>query len=318
MFNPNVLIRKTNFTKKGNFALRNVYFFADDVMGKVNKDGLLRKPVWLRTRIASGKNFLAVKQIVDQHKLHTICSSGNCPNKDECWGASTATLMILGDICTRSCKFCNVKTGPPLAVDQCEPQRVAESAKLMNLKHVVLTSVDRDDLPDGGAEIWARTIKEIKTLLPETTIEALIPDFDGREELIKQVTLSGAEVISHNLETVRRITPQVRSRAKYETSLQVLKIISSLGVITKSGIMLGLGEIEEEVLQTLSDMRAAGVTVVTIGQYLQPGFRNFPVKEYITPQKFEYYYLQGLKMGFRHVESGPLVRSSYKAEKHIH
>ena len=278
----------------------------------------LRKPPWLKTRVPGGKNFRLVKEIVEHHHLHTICSSGHCPNMEECWGASTATLMILGDICTRACKFCNVKTGRPLPVDEQEPQRVAESVSLIKLKHVVLTSVDRDDLPDGGARIWAATIRAIKNKMPQTTIEALIPDFDGNESLILEVAKAGPEVISHNLETVERITPLVRSRAKYHTSLQVLKIIAGSGVITKSGIMLGLGETPEEVIRTLHDMRGVGVSVVTIGQYLQPTRKHLPVKEYVTPEMFDHYREEGLKMGFSHVESAPLVRSSFKAEKHLH
>ena len=287
-------------------------------MSETNSNKLLRKPSWLKTRVPTGKNYLSVREIVEHHNLHTICSSGHCPNMHECWGASTATLMILGDICTRACKFCNVKTGKPLPADPEEPQRVADSARLMKLKHVVLTSVDRDDLPDGGAGIWASTIRAIKEQSPQTTIEALIPDFDGKSELVMQVVEAGPDVISHNLETVRRITPRVRSRAKYDTSLKVLQIISGAGVTTKSGIMLGLGETREEVLETLGDMRDAGVSVATIGQYLQPTRKHLPVLEYITPEMFDYYRDEGLKMGFRHVESAPLVRSSYKAEKHIH
>lgn len=281
------------------------------------KENLLHKPSWLKTRVPGGKNFRFVKEVVEHHHLHTICSSGHCPNMEECWGASTATLMILGDICTRACKFCNVRTGRPLPVDEQEPQRVAESVSLMKLKHVVLTSVDRDDLPDGGAGIWAETIRKIKTKTPQTTIEALIPDFDGKKPLILQVAGAGPEVISHNLETVERITSLVRSRAKYKTSLQVLKTIACSGVIAKSGIMLGLGETPEEVIRTLYDMRGAGVSVVTIGQYLQPTRRHLTVKEYVTPGQFDYYREEGLKMGFSHVESAPLVRSSFKAEKHL-
>lgn len=305
--------------KSGNFGHKNIKQpQVSDSMQKSNKDGLLRKPSWLRTRIPSGKNYLSVREIVEQHKLHTICSSGHCPNMQECWGVSTATLMILGDICTRACKFCNVKTGRPLPADTEEPQRVADSARLMKLKHVVLTSVDRDDLPDGGAAIWAATIRAIKENAPEITIEALIPDFDGKTDLIMQVVGAGPEVISHNLETVRRITPQVRSRARYDTSLKVLRTLAGAGVITKSGIMLGLGETREEVLETLSDMKEAGVAVATIGQYMQPTRKHLPVLEYVTPEMFDYYREEGMKMGFRHVESAPLVRSSYKAEKHIH
>jgi lipoic acid synthetase len=278
---------------------------------------ILRKPEWLATKIPAGKSYLSVRQIVETNKLHTICTSGHCPNMHECWGRGTATLMILGDICTRSCGFCNVKTGRPLPADLEEPARVAESVRLMHLKHVVLTSVDRDDLKDGGAAIWAETIRAIKQLDPAPTIETLIPDFDAKEELILQLVKAGPEVISHNLETVRRITPWVRSRARYDKSLKVLEILSASGVRTKSGIMLGLGETPEEVLETMDDMLKAGVQVMTIGQYLQPTRNHLPVVEYIKPEQFAYYETEGLKRGFRHVESGPLVRSSYHAEKHL-
>jgi lipoic acid synthetase len=278
---------------------------------------LLRKPEWLRMKVPAGKTYLSVREIVDDHKLHTICTSGHCPNMHECWGRGTATLMILGDICTRSCGFCNVKTGRPLPVDEGEPERVAESVRLMKLKHVVLTSVDRDDLKDGGAGIWARTILAIKAACPETTMETLIPDFDANEELILQVAGAAPEVISHNVETVRRITPWVRSRAKYDKSLKVLEIIAKAGVKAKSGVMLGLGETKEEVLETMADLLAVGVSIMTIGQYLQPTKSHLPVVEYITPEVFAFYEAEGLRMGFRHVESGPMVRSSYKAEKHL-
>ncbi|NOU46161.1 MAG: lipoyl synthase [Bacteroidales bacterium] len=278
---------------------------------------LMRKPEWLKMKVPAGKTYLSVREIVDDHKLHTICTSGHCPNMHECWGRGTATLMILGDICTRSCGFCNVKTGRPLPVDQGEPERVADSVRLMKLKHVVLTSVDRDDLKDGGAEIWARTIQAIKLVNPGTTIETLIPDFDAKEELILQVVNAGPEVISHNVETVRRITPWVRSRAKYDKSLKVLETIAKAGVRAKSGVMLGLGETKEEVLETMADLLKAGVSIMTIGQYLQPTRNHLPVVEYITPEMFAFYETEGLKMGFRHVESGPLVRSSYRAEKHL-
>nr|WP_262901526.1 lipoyl synthase [Candidatus Sulfidibacterium hydrothermale] len=280
-------------------------------------DTILRKPDWLKIKIPSGKEYLSVKEIVERNKLHTICTSGHCPNMHECWGRGTATLMILGDICTRSCKFCNVKTGKPLPVDHDEPRRVAESVKRMKLKHVVLTSVDRDDLPDGGAAIWAETVRKIKEQNPETTIETLIPDFDGHEELIQQVIDAGPEVISHNLETVRRLTPETRSRAKYDRSLQVLQYIAGKGVVAKSGIMAGLGETPEEVFELMDDLLDAGVSVLTIGQYLQPTKKHLPVKEYVTPEQFEIYRKTGLKKGFRYVESSPLVRSSYHAEKHI-
>lgn len=286
-------------------------------MKELSAQTVLRKPDWLKIKVPSGKEYIGVKEIVEQHKLHTICTSGHCPNMHECWGRGTATLMILGDICTRACGFCNVKTGRPLPADWEEPKRVAKSVKLMKLKHCVITSVDRDDLDDGGAAIWEMTVKEIKNLNPETTIETLIPDFDGNKELIKQVSLAGQEVVSHNLETVRRITPWARSRAKYDVSLKTLEIISNLDVVSKSGIMVGLGETREEVIETLEDMRKAGVEVVTIGQYLQPTKKHLKVKEFVTPEQFAEYRRIGLDMGFRFVESSPLVRSSYRAEQHI-
>lgn len=280
-------------------------------------DTILRKPDWLKIKVPSGKEYISVKNIVTEHKLHTICTSGHCPNMHECWGRGTATLMILGDICTRSCKFCNVRTGKPLPVDLLEPQRVAESILLMKLKHVVLTSVDRDDLDDGGAYIWAMTIRKIKIMNPQTTIETLIPDFDGREEHIRQVIDAGPEVISHNVETVRRITPQTRSRAQYDRSLKALKYIANSGTVTKSGIMAGLGEKPEEVYALMDDLLEAGVSILTIGQYLQPTKKHLPVKEYVSPDQFKEYERVGLKKGFRFVESSPLVRSSYHAEKHV-
>jgi lipoyl synthase len=280
-------------------------------------DKAQRKPSWLKSKIPSGKEYRLVRDIIDKNKLHTICTSGHCPNIDECWGRGTATLMILGNICTRSCGFCNVKTGRPLPVDLEEPARVANTVKLMKLKHCVLTSVDRDDLDDLGAEIWVQTVQEIKKMNSEVTIETLIPDFDARKELIEKVCAAGQEVVSHNLETVRRITPWARSRAKYNLSLETLKIISKTGVVTKSGIMVGLGETSDEVIETLKDMKNAGVDVVTIGQYLQPTKKHLMVKEYITPEQFEVYRKKGLDLGFRYVESSPLVRSSYRAEKHV-
>ncbi len=280
-------------------------------------DTILRKPDWLKIKVPSGKEYISVKSIVTEHKLHTICTSGHCPNMHECWGRGTATLMILGDICTRSCKFCNVRSGKPLPVDLQEPQRVAESILLMKLKHVVLTSVDRDDLDDGGAGIWATTIRKIKIMSPQTTIETLIPDFDGREELIRQVTDAAPEVISHNLETVRRITPLTRSRAQYDRSLKALKYIANSGIVAKSGIMAGLGEKPEEVYNLMDDLLEVGVSVLTIGQYLQPTKKHLPVKEYVSPERFKEYERVGLKKGFRFVESSPLVRSSYHAEKHV-
>lgn len=276
-----------------------------------------QKPDWLKTKIPIGKSYINVKDIVNKHKLHTICSSGKCPNMCECWGLGTATLMILGDVCTRSCKFCVVATGKPLAVDNDEPGRIAESVKLMNLKHCVLTSVDRDDLADGGANSWAETILQIKREKPETTIEALIPDFQGNEELIKIVIDAKPEVISHNLETVERLTPEIRSVANYRRSLKVIQQIASSGLISKSGIMLGLGEKEDEVLQTMDDLRQVGCAVFTLGQYLQPTSKHLPVYEFIRPEQFKKYERIGLEKGFKHVESSPLVRSSYHAEKHI-
>ena len=278
---------------------------------------ILHKPAWLKIKVPSGKRYLTVRKIVEQHKLHTICTSGHCPNMNECWGRGTATLMILGDICTRSCGFCNVKTGRPFPADWQEPARVAESVRLLKLKHVVLTSVDRDDLDDGGAEIWALTVKEIKKVNPNITIETLIPDFDGREELIRAVVDSGPEVVSHNLETVRRITPWARSRAKYITSLKALEVIAASKAVSKSGIMVGLGETPEEVFETMDDLRSVGVEVMTIGQYLQPTKKHLPVMEYVTPEQFEVYRKAGLEKGFRFVESSPLVRSSYHAERHV-
>ncbi len=280
-------------------------------------DKALRKPHWLKSKIPSGKEYRLVREIVEDNKLHTICTSGHCPNMDECWGRGTATLMILGDICTRSCGFCNVKTGRPLPVDLLEPKRVANSVKLMKLKHCVLTSVDRDDLNDLGSEIWIKTVEAIKEASPETTIETLIPDFDGNEELIKRVCEAGQEVVSHNLETVKRITPWARSRAKYDISLKTLQVIANTSVVAKSGIMVGLGETPEEVIETLQDMINVGVEVVTIGQYLQPTTKHLLVKEYVTPEQFDEYKKAGLDMGFRFVESSPLVRSSYRAEKHV-
>ncbi len=280
-------------------------------------DNRRRKPNWLKTKIPIGKQYLGVREIVEKNRLHTICTSGHCPNIADCWGRGTATLMILGDICTRACKFCNVKTGKPLPVDLKEPERVAESVKLMKVKHCVLTSVDRDDLNDGGAAIWAETIRKIKEISPDTTIEALIPDFDGRKELIMQVIDAGAEVVSHNLETVERLTPSIRSKAKYNISLEVIKIISESKARSKSGIMLGLGEKHEEVLQTMDDLLAVNCEVMTIGQYMQPTKLHLDVKEYVNPDIFEEYRKAGLEKGFKFVESSPLVRSSFHAENHV-
>jgi len=276
-----------------------------------------RKPDWLKIRLPMSSSFSEVKSIIREHKLHTICTSGDCPNMGECWDAGTATFMILGDVCTRACKFCAVKTGKPGIVDMEEPRKLAESIQLLKLKHCVVTSVDRDDLEDGGAAIWAESIRQIKALNPGTTIEVLIPDFQGNTDLVQQVIDAGPEVISHNLETVRRLTPSVRSRAKYDTSLKVIEYIAKSGTRSKSGIMVGIGETEEEVIQTMKDLRAANCEVMTIGQYLQPTRKNLEVLEYVKPSVFENYQKIGLEMGFRYVESGPLVRSSYHAEKHV-
>lgn len=276
-----------------------------------------RKPDWLRVKLPVGKEYRFVRSLVDEHKLHTICESGNCPNMGECWGAGTATFMILGNICTRSCSFCAVATGRPLAVDLEEPQRVAQSVKLMQVKHCVITSVDRDDLKDGGSEIWAETIREIRKESPETTLETLLPDFKGHWHNLDVVIKERPEVVSHNLETVRRLTREVRIQAKYDRSLECLRRISEAGLRTKSGIMLGFGETEEDVIEAMQDLYNVGVHILTLGQYLQPTKAHHPVVEWITPQQFKKYEEIGLKMGFKYVESGPLVRSSYHAEKHL-
>ncbi len=275
------------------------------------------KPDWLKIQLPNTSDYKWMHNTIRDNKLHTICTSGKCPNAAECWAAGTATFMILGDICTRACKFCNVKTGKPDPVDLKEPTRIARSINIMKLKHAVITSVDRDDLEDGGAEIWAATIRKTKELNPNTTMEVLIPDFNGLHHLIQQVMDAQPEVISHNMETVRRLTPVIRTKAKYDLSLKVLKYISDGGVVAKSGIMLGLGETEEEVFETMDDLLAAGVTVMTIGQYLQPTQKHLPVSEYVTPEQFEKYKQVGLEKGFKYVESGPMVRSSYHADQHI-
>ena len=277
----------------------------------------VRKPEWLKISIAANERYAETKRIVESHCLHTICSSGRCPNMGECWGKGTATFMIAGDICTRSCKFCNTQTGRPLPLDPDEPTHVAESIALMKLSHAVITSVDRDDLPDLGAAHWAQTIHEIKRLNPETTTEVLIPDFQGRKELIDQVIKACPEIISHNMETVKRISPQVRSAANYHTSLEVIRQIAESGITAKSGIMVGLGETPAEVEELMDDLISIGCKILTIGQYLQPTHKHFPVAAYITPEQFAVYKETGLKKGFEQVESAPLVRSSYHAEKHI-
>lgn len=276
-----------------------------------------RKPDWLRVKLPVGKEYAHVRSLVDTHKLHTICESGNCPNMGECWGAGTATFMILGNICTRSCSFCAVATGRPLAVDMDEPNRVANSVKLMQVKHCVITSVDRDDIKDGGSIIWAETINAIRRESPETTLETLLPDFRGIWENLERVLETRPEVVSHNLETVRRLTKEVRIQAKYDRSLEALSIISKAGLRTKSGIMLGLGEREEDVLEAMDDLLQAGVQILTLGQYLQPTRNHHPVIDWIHPDQFSFYKQIGLDKGFRYVESGPLVRSSYHAEKHL-
>lgn len=276
-----------------------------------------RKPEWLRVKLPTGKEYAEVRKIVSTHKLHTICESGNCPNMGECWGAGTATFMILGNICTRSCGFCNVATGKPKPVDLQEPERIAESVRLMNVKHCVITSVDRDDLKDGGSVIWAETINAIRRVSPQTKFETLIPDFQGNWENLQRIIDANPDIVSHNMETVRRLTKQVRIQAKYDRSLEVLKRLKEAGLKTKSGIMLGLGETEQEIYETMDDLRAVGCDVMTLGQYLQPTPKHLPVKEFIRPEAFEKYKQAGLEKGFRFVESGPLVRSSYHAEKHI-
>ena len=277
----------------------------------------IRKPEWLKISIGANERYTETKRIVESHCLHTICSSGRCPNMGECWGKGTATFMIGGDICTRCCKFCNTQTGKPLPLDMEEPTHVAESIALMKLSHAVITSVDRDDLPDLGAAHWACTIREIKRLNPETTIEVLIPDYQGRKELVSQVIEAQPEIISHNMETVNRITPLVRSAARYETSLEVIRQIADSGITAKSGIMVGLGETPEEVEELMDDLRRAGCQILTIGQYLQPSHKHYPVAEYVTPAQFASYKETGLAKGFDQVESAPLVRSSYHAEKQV-
>lgn len=275
------------------------------------------KPKWLRVKLPTGENYRKVRGLVDQHKLHTICESGNCPNMGECWGEGTATFMILGNICTRSCGFCAVATGRPLAADPNEPDRVAESIRLMGVKHAVITSVDRDDLPDGGSEIWFNTVNAVRRVSPGTTMETLIPDFAGKWNNLQRIIDAAPEVVSHNLETVRRLTKQVRIQAKYDRSLEVLLRLKQGGMRTKSGVMLGLGETEEETLETIDDLASVDVDILTLGQYLQPTPKHLPVAAFITPEKFAQYKEYALGKGFRYVESGPLVRSSYHAEKHL-
>ncbi|MBO9155333.1 lipoyl synthase [Chitinophaga sp. GCM10012297] len=277
----------------------------------------VKKPDWLRVKLPIGENYRQVRNLVDTHKLHTICESGNCPNMGECWGAGTATFMILGNICTRSCGFCAVATGRPEAVDWDEPQRVAEAIYLMKVKHAVITSVDRDELKDGGSIIWANTIKAVRALNPETTMETLIPDFRGIWENLERVIEAAPEVVSHNVETVERMTKQVRIQAKYHRSLEVIRRLKEGGMRTKSGIMLGLGETKEEVVQAMQDLYDNGCDVVTLGQYLQPTPKHLPVVRFVHPDEFAELREIGYGMGLDYVEAGPLVRSSYHAEKHI-
>ena len=277
-----------------------------------------KKPDWIRVKLPTGKKYTELRGLVDKYKLNTICTSGSCPNMGECWAEGTATFMILGNICTRSCGFCGVQTGRPSAVDWAEPEKVANSIKIMNIKHAVITSVDRDDLKDMGSIIWAETVNAVRRISPKTTMETLIPDFQGNTRNIDRIVKVAPEVVSHNIETVRRLTRKVRVQAKYDTSLEVLRYLKETGIErTKSGIMLGLGEKEEEVIESLHDLRKANVDVVTIGQYLQPSKKHLPVQQFITPDIFKKLEVFALDLGFRHVESGPLVRSSYKAHKHI-
>ncbi|MEI6695190.1 MAG: lipoyl synthase [Bacteroidota bacterium] len=285
-------------------------------MKKLNME-FKRKPEWLKIKLSKGDDYLKVKEIVKNHQLHTICESGDCPNLGECWSKGTATFLILGNICTRNCRFCNVISGKPLPPDSGEPLSIANSIQLMGLKHCVITSVDRDDLADFGAEHWVETILKIKELNPLTTLEVLIPDFQGNKILLQKIMDAKPEIISHNLETVERLTPTIRTKAKYRLSLEVLKYIAQGGLTAKSGIMLGLGEKEDEILQTMDDLLIAGCKIITIGQYLQPSRQNIMVEEYITPEKFEFYRLIALEKGFEFAESAPMVRSSYHAENQI-
>ena len=288
-----------------------------EIIEKDNSEIRIKKPKWLRVKLPTGENYRKVRSLVDQHQLHTICESGSCPNMGECWGEGTATFMILGNICTRSCGFCAVKTGRPEAIDIFEPGKVAHSVKTMGVKHAVITSVDRDDLKDGGAEIWVQTVNAVRQQSPGTTMETLIPDFAGNWENLQKIIDVAPEIVSHNLETVRRLTKQVRIQAKYDRSLEVLFRLKKGGMRTKSGIMLGLGETDEEIIETMEDLRSVNVDILTLGQYLQPTPKHLQIKEFVTPERFEKYKILGLEMGFKFVESGPLVRSSYHAEKHL-
>lgn len=277
----------------------------------------IKKPDWLRVRLPIGEGYKNVRNLVDTHKLHTICESGNCPNMGECWGAGTATFMILGNVCTRSCGFCAVATGKPELIDWDEPQRVAEAIFLMKVKHAVLTSVDRDELKDGGSIIWYNTIKAVRSLSPGTTLETLIPDFKGEKENILRVADAAPDVVSHNIETVESLTRKVRIQAKYWRSMEVLRTLKEAGMRTKSGIMLGLGETMEEVVQTMKDLRSSKVDVITVGQYLQPTKKHLPVIRFVHPDEFNELTRIGYELGFDYVECGPLVRSSYHSERHV-
>lgn len=297
-------------------------WYVVDLKKKVSKPKVepifKKKPNWLRVKLPTGEKFSKLRSIVDEHNLHTICESGHCPNMGECWGAGTATFMILGNICTRSCGFCSVSTGKPKNVDWSESEKVANSVSLMNIKHCVLTSVDRDDLDDGGSILWVQTIEAIRRLSPKTTIETLIPDFKGNKKNLDRIILVHPEVVSHNMETVERLTKNVRVQASYARSLSVLDYLKKSGIKrTKSGIMLGLGESDEEVLKSMKDLIDVGVDILTLGQYLQPTKKHLPVSKFIKPEKFSFFKERGLEMGFKYVESGPLVRSSYHAEKHL-
>ena len=287
------------------------------VINNIPPGSKVKKPDWLRVKLPIGENYKHVRSLVDNHKLHTICESGNCPNMGECWGEGTATFMILGNVCTRSCGFCAVATGRPAAVEWDEPQRVADAIYLMKVKHAVITSVDRDELKDGGSIIWQNTIRAVKAMTPATTLETLIPDFKGQKENIQRIIEAAPEVVSHNIETVERLTRQVRIQAKYHRSMEVLRILKEGGMRTKSGIMLGLGEKKEEVIQTMTDLKNSGVDVITIGQYLQPTKKHLPVVRFVHPDEFKEYKEIGYQMGIDYVESGPLVRSSYHSEKHV-
>lgn len=316
-FRQTISVRRSTTAGKINVGSFFIPLIPEQSIVKQDMQRARRLPGWLKMQRASGENYTMVKHVVAENDLHTICTSGNCPNIGECWNAGTATFMILGDICTRACKFCATRTGKPLPPDAGEPERLAEAVRAMKLKHCVITSVDRDDLSDRGASFWARTIESVKRANPGITVEALIPDFDGITENILQVIKSGPDVISHNLETVRRLTPVIRTKARYDRSLDVLKIIAGSGTTAKSGLMAGLGETSEEMAEAIKDIHSTGCKIITIGQYLQPVAGHMEPAEYITPEKFIEYRLLAIKTGFTHAECSPLVRSSFHAEKHV-